>query len=292
GTGFFLSKLDPNFFTDANADAIHLARYASNFIPRNQAVIQDVDNINNNVGFWSYGHDFRIPEPLTPSMAAFSDAELAAIDNAATNRFVDYQARLAVFAMQQTAGASLAMIYIEEPDGLEHQYLLTDQRQAVNPTDPNSIGTAFGGTTNFATDPKVAQYAANIQLAYQVADKAVQTILNYVGQDANGVPKSDVIVTSDHGFDPFYASGTLQTLVAKGVLAAVNTALTNAGLATITSNDIRAVTSGPAINIYLNLDLRPNGVAGTVSRAQYVVAVPAIVNALKSLQDINSTYNP
>ena len=230
-------------------------------------MIQDVDNVNNNVGFWSYGHDFRIVEHLTPSFAPFSDAELQAIDNAATKRFVDYQARLGVFAMQQTPGAGLGMVYIEEPDGLEHQYLLTDQRQAVNPTDPNSIGTAFGGTTDFAADPTVAQYAANIQAAYQYANDAVQKILDLVGTDANGVPKSDIIVVSDHGFDPFYASATIQTIVSGVVLPAVNTALTNAGLATITSNDIRAVTSGPAVNIYLNLDMRPNGVAGTVSKA-------------------------
>ena len=117
-------------------------------------MIQDVDNVNNNVGFWSYSHDFRIVERLTPSFAPFSDAELQAIDNAATRRFVDYQARLGVFAMQQTPGAALGMVYIEEPDGLEHQYLLTDPRQAVDFTNPNSIGTAFGGTTNFADRPE------------------------------------------------------------------------------------------------------------------------------------------
>src|SRR5262249_32343098 len=192
------SKLDPNFFTDANTDAIHLARYASNFIPRNFPVIQDVDNVNNNVGFWSYSHDFRIVERLTPSFAPFSDAELTALDNAANSRFVDYQARLAVFSMKQRPGAGLGMVYIEEPDGLEHQYLLTDQRQAVNFTDPNSIGTAFGGTTNFATDPKVAGYAANVQMAYREASDAVQKVLDYVGVDANGVPRSNIIVVSDH----------------------------------------------------------------------------------------------
>src|SRR5262249_5258265 len=205
GTGFFVSKFDPLFFTTdaANTDTIHLARYASNFIPRNLPVIQDVDNINNNVGFWSYSHDFRIVERLTPSFAPFSNAELQAIDNAANARFVDYQARLGGVAMQQTPGAGLGMVYIEEPDGLSHQYLLTDQRQAVDFTNPNSIGTAFGGTTNFATDPTVAQYAANIQAAYKSADGAVQKILDLVGKDLNGAPKSDIIVVSDHGFDPF-----------------------------------------------------------------------------------------
>ena len=256
-------------------------------------MIQDVDNVNNNVGFWSYSHDFRIVERLTPSFAPFSDDELQAIDNAATRRFVDYQARLGVFSMQQTPGAALGMVYIEEPDGLEHQYLfLTDPRQAVDFTNPNSIGTAVGGTTNFATDPKVAQYAANIQSAYQSANGAVQQILDLVGTDANGVPRSDVIVVSDHGFDPFHTAVDMSNLVTNTILPAVNSALTSAGLATISSSDIRAITTGPAVNIYLNLDMRPNGVAGTVSKVQYVVAVPAIANALKGLKDTNTTYNP
>ena len=84
----------------------------------------------------------------------------------------------------------------------------------------------------------------------------------------------------------------MSNLVTNTILPAVNSALTSAGLATISSSDIRAITTGPAVNIYLNLDMRPNGVAGTVSKAQYVVAVPAIANALKGIKDTNTTYNP
>src|SRR5262249_38894967 len=158
--------------------------------------------------------------------------------------------------------------------------------------DPNSIGTAFGGTTDFATDPKVAKYAQNIQQAYHEADLAVQSILDFIGKNPDGTLKSDVIVTSDHGFDAFHTAVSMSGFVTNTVLPAVNAALTAAGLANISASDIRAVTTGPAVNIYLNLDMRPNGVAGTVSKAQYVVAVPAIANALRGIQDTNATYNP
>src|SRR5262249_30326951 len=129
-------------------------------------------------------------------------------------------------------------------------------------------------------------------MAYHDADLAVQSILDFVGKNPDGTPKSDVIVTSDHGFDPFYTTVDMSNLVTNVILPSVNSALTGAGLNPITSSDIRAVTTGPAVNIYLNLDLRPTGVAGTVSKAQYVVAVPAIANALKSIQDTNAVYNP
>ncbi|MHC5609675.1 MAG: hypothetical protein ACYTXA_01225 [Nostoc sp.] len=34
------------------------------------------------------------------------------------------------------------MVYIEQPDGSEHQFLLTDLRQATDPSNPNTIGGA------------------------------------------------------------------------------------------------------------------------------------------------------
>src|SRR5204863_9909912 len=99
--------------------------------------------------------------------------------------------------MSQVPDADLVMIYIEEPDGFEHQYLLTDPRQATNPLDPNSI---LGGQ-----DPaKIARYQANIDSAYQEADKAVQRIIDYVGVDSNGIPLSDILLVSDHAFAAFH----------------------------------------------------------------------------------------
>jgi hypothetical protein len=41
-----VSALAPDLST------VHLARYSANFIPRNTPVLADVDDINNNVGFW------------------------------------------------------------------------------------------------------------------------------------------------------------------------------------------------------------------------------------------------
>ena len=69
------------------------------------------------------------------------------------------------------------MVYIEEPDGFEHQYLLTDPRQASNPLDPKSIGPN--------QDPaKVARYAGHIESAYRTANEAVARIMDAVSDGA------------------------------------------------------------------------------------------------------------
>ena len=74
------------------------------------------------------------------------------------------------------------MVYIEEPDGFEHQYLLTDPRQATNPLDPNSIG--------HNQDPaKVARYAGHIESAYRTANEAVARIMDAVS-DGTGTPRA------------------------------------------------------------------------------------------------------
>src|SRR5262249_38090757 len=169
---------------------VHIARYSANDIPPNAAVLGDVDDINTHVGFWAPQDDFRIPERLSPGFTGFADAELETIYEDQVRTFVDYQTRVALRSLERNPNADLSMFYIEEPDGSEHQFLLTDPRQATNPADPNSIGAG--------QDPaKVARYQKYVQFAYQQADIAVQRILEAIGTDASGQLNVNVIVVSD-----------------------------------------------------------------------------------------------
>ncbi|MBN4678749.1 alkaline phosphatase family protein, partial [Pandoraea nosoerga] len=126
------------------------------------------------------------------------------------------------------------------------QFLLTDPRQGTNPADPNSIGAN--------QDPaKVKRYASYIRFAYQTADKAVKQVAEAAGHDSN------VVVVSDHGFAPFHTSVNLTNI------------LRNAGIDT---SKVGIRTSGPAADIYVNLQNRELG--GTVDLATYRALVTQI----------------
>jgi predicted AlkP superfamily pyrophosphatase or phosphodiesterase len=229
-------------------------------------VLADVDDINNNVGFWAPQPDFRIPERLSPGFNNFDDLELEAIYEDQVRTFVDYQTRVGLRAIARDPDADLVMIYIEQPDGSSHQFLMVDPRQPSNPRDPASIGVH--------QDPaKRERYRKYLGIAYQAANEAVQRIIGAIGTDRHGRPKSDVIVVSDHGFAPFHTAVNMgEFLKSKGFDPA----------------KVRAVTSGPAANIYINLHGRePNG---TVSRAEYLVLQAALIKALRELVDTNPTY--
>ena len=235
GVRYFVSQLAPDLST------VRIARSSVSFIPRNAAVVADVDDINNNVGFWQPQGDFRIVERIDgpPStFASFPDTELEAIFEELVREFVTYQTNVGLRAISRFPNVDLAMIYIEQPDGSEHQFLAIDPRQATNPTDPNSIGQN--------QDPvKLARYRGYIATAYRVANQAVQRVINAVGTDANGVPNSNILVVSDHGFDPFHTAVN------------ANAFLTTNGFDT---SKVRAVSSGPAVHFYINLQGRePNG---------------------------------
>jgi predicted AlkP superfamily pyrophosphatase or phosphodiesterase len=255
GAAYFVSALAPDL------SVVRFARYGANFIPRNTSVLADVDDINNNIGFWRPQADFRIPERLSPGFTNFPDVEIEAMFEDMVKTFVRYQANIGERAIRNHPDADLVMVYIEQPDGSEHQFLLTDPRQGTNPTDPNSIGAN--------QDPaKVARYASYIRFAYQTADKAVKQIAEAAGRDSN------VIVVSDHGFAPFHTSVSMTNI------------LRNAGIDT-TKVAIR--TSGPAVNIYVNLQNRESG--GTVDLATYNALVTQITNAVKSAVDPNPRFN-
>ena len=134
GVAFYVTMLAPDLST------VRLAWSSANAIPRNTAVLADVDDINAHVGFWAPQPDFRIPERLSPGFAAFPDVELEAIYQDQVRTFVDYQTRLALWAISRNPDADLVMVYIEQPDGSGHQFLLTDPRQPTDFTNPASIG--------------------------------------------------------------------------------------------------------------------------------------------------------
>jgi predicted AlkP superfamily pyrophosphatase or phosphodiesterase len=255
GAAYFVSAIAPDLST------VRFARYGANFIPRNTAVLADVDDINNNIGFWRPQADFRIPERLSPGFTNFPDIEIETMFVDMVKTFVRYQANVGARAVQNHPEADLVMVYIEQPDGSEHQFLLTDSRQGTNPTDPNSIGAN--------QDPaKVARYASYIRTAYQAADKAVKQIADAAGRDSN------VMVVSDHGFAPFHTAVSMTNI------------LRNAGIDT---SKLAIRTSGPAVNIYVNLQQRELG--GTVDPATYNALVTQVTNAVKNAVDPNPRFN-
>lgn len=255
GAAYFVSALSPDL------SVVRFARYGANYIPRNTPVLADVDDINDNIGFWRPQADYRIPERLSAGFTSFPDIEIETMFEDMVKTFVRYQADVAERAIKTHPDADLVMAYIEQPDGSEHQFLLTDRRQGTNPTDPNSIGAN--------QDPaKVARYASYIRFAYQAADKAVKQIADAAGRDSN------VIVVSDHGFAPFHTSVSMTNV------------LRNAGIDT---SKLAIRTSGPAVNIYVNLQNRESG--GTVDPATYTTLVKQITDAVKAAADPNPRFN-
>ena len=260
GTSFYVSNLAPDL------SQVRIARYSANFIPRNQAVLEDVDDINNNVGFWLPQPDFRIPERLSPGFNNFPDPELEEIYQDQVRTFVDYQTRVALRGISQHPDADLVLTYIEQPDGSGHQFLITDPRQATDFRNPNTIGAG-------QDKEKIQRYQQYLQTAYQAANQAVQGIIEAVGTDSKGRPNSNIIVVSDHGFAPFHTAVNL------------NNYLNSLGF---DNKKVRAITSGPAVNVYINLQGREPD--GTVSREEYVTLQRQIVDALAKFVDTNPNY--
>ncbi|NUN63967.1 phytase [Pseudanabaena biceps] len=263
GTAFYASTLAPDL---AN---VNIARYSAYFIPRpaeSPTVIANVDDINNNIGFWAPQADFRFPERINTGLTKFSDAELESIYEDQVKTFVEYQTKVLLRSIQQNPNADLVLGYIEQPDGSEHQFLLTDPRQATDFTNPNSIGAGQDAA-------KVDRYQKYVETAYKLASDAVQKVIDSVGVDANGDPNSNIIVVSDHGFSPFHTAVSMNNL------------LKNAGF---DSTKVRAVTSGPAVNIYINLQGRePNG---TVTVTEYLTLQQQVKTLLSGLVDNNPNY--
>ncbi|MDX1978278.1 MAG: alkaline phosphatase family protein [Pseudanabaenaceae cyanobacterium bins.68] len=260
GTGFYLSNLAPDL------NNTRLIRYAVNFIPRNAPALSAVDDINNNVGFWSPQPDFRLTQRSAPGLANYPEIELEEAYADLVKISEDYTSNLVGRAIQQNPNADLVMTYFEQPDGSEHQFLLTDPRQASNPLDANTIGAN-------QDQAKIARYQEYIKVAYRGANDAIQKIIDQVGVDANGVPRSNIIVVSDHGFAPFH------TVVNPAAFLQANG---------FDPAQVRAVSSGPAVNFYINLQGRESN--GTVSVAEYISLQQRLVNAVRNFNETNPTY--
>jgi hypothetical protein len=260
GTAYYVSQLAPDLST------VRIARYSANAIPRNAPVLADVDDINTHVGFWAPQADFRIPERLSPGFGPFPDLELEDMYEDQVRLFVDYQTRVGLRAIERFPNADLVMIYIEQPDGSGHQFMLTDPRQPTDPRNPDSIGAG--------QDPaKKARYAGYLKTAYREASGAVQRIIDAVGVDRHGAPRSNIFVVSDHGFEIFHTAVSMPNF------------LTNRGF---DPAKVRAVTSGPAVNAYINLIGRDP--SGTVTPAEYPTLQKQIADALAEFADTNPNY--
>jgi len=263
GVRYFVTVLASDLST------VRVARSSTTFIPRNAPVLADVDDINTNVGFWQPQPDFRIVERIdaTPSsFASFPDTELEAIYEELVREFVTYQTNIGLRAIARNPNADLVMIYIEQPDGSEHQFLLTDPRQPSDFTNPNSIGAGQDAA-------KGARYRNYLATSFQVANSAVQRVINAIGTDSSGEPKSNIMVVSDHGIDPFHTAFNMNAFLAANGFDPAR---------------VRGVTSGPAVNFYINLQGRePDGI---VSRAEYLTLQQRLVEAVQNFADTNSTY--
>ena len=260
GTAFFVSALAPDL------SMLRFARYSANFIPRNPPVIDNVDDINSNVGFWLPQPDFRIPERISPGFGPFPDLELETMYRDQVRSFTDYQTRLALRAISENPDADLVMTYFEQPDGSGHQFLLIDPRQPTDFTNPASI---FEGQDA----AKVRRYRNYLKAAYQAANQAVQAIIDAVGTDEHGELNSNIFVVSDHGFAPFHTAVSMNNLLASNG---------------IDPTQVRAVTSGPAANIYISLAGREPD--GTVSQSEYLALQQQVVEILKNFFDTNPLY--
>ncbi|MGH9893805.1 MAG: alkaline phosphatase family protein [bacterium] len=138
----------------------------------------------------------------------------------------------------------------------------TDPRQATSSIGPNEDRT------------KIRRYREYLRRAYQVADDAVQRILEAVGQEPNGRARSNIIVVSDHGFAPFHTAVNINNLFASHGLDPTK---------------VRAVTSGPTVNVYINLQGRePDGI---VSREEYIALQGQIVGFFEQLTETNPNYS-
>src|SRR5262249_28710296 len=224
--------------------------------------------------------DFRIPERLSPGFTPFPDLELEAMYHDQVQTWITYQTAVAVHAIQENPDADLVMIYIEQPDGSGHQFTLTDRRQPTNPADNTSIGTPGNPSGPTGQDAaKTKRCPGYREFAYQPAGGAVEATLNTIGSHRGGEPRRDVVVVSDHGMAPFHTAVSLRNLLA------------NAG---VNVNPLGIRTTGPAANVYVNLQGREVG--GTVpadsSPAGYAALVAQVAAVLRAAKAPPGFHNP
>lgn len=260
GTAFYLTALPPDLV------GVRLVRYGTGHLPRREAILAIVDEVNRNVGSWAPAPDYRIPERLLDSLRTFPDEELEAVYVDQMRTFVDYQVRLLSFAIARNPDADLVLGYIEQPDGAGHMFLMADPRQASDARDPTSTGIKQDAA-------KRARFRRHLALGYQLANEAVERIVNAVGVDGDGVPRRNVLVVSDHGMAPFHTAVDLRAhLAAQG----------------LRDERVRVVTTGPAVHVYIKLASRDG--EGGVTPAEYRQLQARVLLALRTLVDHNERY--
>jgi predicted AlkP superfamily pyrophosphatase or phosphodiesterase len=270
GVAFFVSRLD------SDLSMVRFARYAASYVARHTPVRSATDDVTRSVGFWAPQPDYRIVQRLAPGFARFPELELEAIYEDQVATFVRYQTRVALLALARNPDANLVMLYIEQPDGSGHQFTLTDPRQVTNPLDARTVGRAGAPPGAVGQDPaKIARYARYLESAYQQANGAVDAILDAIGSRPDGGPARDVLVVSDHGMAPLHTAVDVRGL------------LSGAGI-DVSQIGIRA--TGPAINVYVNLQGRERG--GRIAPADHGPLVASIAGALREATDPNAFYNP
>jgi hypothetical protein len=112
-----------------------------------------------------------------------------------------------------------------------------------------------------------------MQEAYEVANQAMQAIIDAVGTDAHGAPNRNIFVVSDHGFVSFHTAVSIINLWASNG---------------IDTTQVRAVTSGSAVNIYIGLAGREPD--GTVSQSEHLALQQQLVDILEHCFDTNALY--
>ena len=202
GTAFFVSELAPDLST------VRVIRYGAHFIPRNAAGAcrrGRRERKRRLLGAATGLPDRGAARARASDPSAISSSKRPIEDQVRT--FVDYQVRVILRAIERNPDADLVMGYIEQPDGAGHQFLMNDPRQPSDFRDATSIGSN--------QDPvKRERYRRHLGAAYRVANDAIQRIIDKVGVDADGRPRSTIVVVSDHGMAPFHTAVNLPAYLA------------------------------------------------------------------------------
>ena len=155
------------------------------------------------------------------------------------------------------------------------------QRQPTNPADNTGVGTPGNPPGRRGQDTaKIKRYADYLQFAYQQANGAVEAILNAIGSQHGDEPRRDVFARcQDHGMAPFHTAVGLRNLLA------------NAG---VNVNLLGIRTTGPAANVYVNLQGREAGGNGTTRQLPtgYAALVAQVAAVLQAAKDPIRFYNP
>ena len=144
-------------------------------------------------------------------------------------------------------------------DSVSHNFLLVDSRQ-----------------TGFSPE-RVEQYRSYLERAQAIADQALESML-----EAVNLQKTSVFLTADHGIAPVHTNVYVNTILEKAGLLKLD----SKNYVDVKRSKALAVTSGGAVNIYINLE----GVEkdGILPLEEYATVQSQIVGLLSQLVDPNT----